>query len=636
MLRPPQPSSAPSECDVWRIPETDVFSETENAELPTATDMEHRFGDFALDTATRTLTHRGKPVAVQPRVFDLLAYLVAHAGRVVPKDELMDALWPDIHVTEASLQRAVSMARRALSVGDMESAIRNYVRHGYRFAVDEPRIELLETAQSDTGSALQDARDAASARRWLDAADRFKLAARHRDLDGADLDLWAYCLECGQRAPDAAHILALAVERHLADGRSGCAARSAAVLAKIHLERASIAVARAWIDRAAGLVPDTESCEAKPLVLWMRSRLAAFQGFPEEALELASEAFLEAEACDNEGLKALCLAYMGFYNAALGRVEEGAEQQDLAAAIALSGRADAVTGALIYCNILWTCRNFADWSRARQWSAGFETWCSGSYAETTGSCDLHRAEVTGVQDDLQTALRKIDAAIAKLAEEEAWALGEGHRIRGDVHAMIGNKDAARADYDRAYALGWDAEPGNALLLAETGHVDAALSALERSLAGSTWFHLQRRTWLNAHRAWIAARHDRHDVARAVIDELGFDPGHPTPSAPAVHALLAEAQAGLMGDNISEQTRLLLLARQLWTSAGFDFHEARLRQEIAQRLHTAGDVHGANAELAAADRIARRIGAMGLQSAAMECMTREMPSHPSENHSLSAC
>ena len=49
--------------------------------------------------------------------------------------------------------------------------------------------------------------------------------------------------------------------------------------------------------------------------------------------------------------------------------------------------------------------------------------------------------------------------------------------------MIGDLDAARADYAAAYALGWDAEPGNAILLFESGGVEAALAALDRALAG---------------------------------------------------------------------------------------------------------------------------------------------------------
>lgn len=300
---------------------------------------------------------------------------------------------------------------------------------------------------------------------------------------------------------------------------------------------------------------------------------------------------------------------------ALGLVEKGAEQQDLAAAIALSSRTDAVTGALVYCNILWTCRNLADWSRARQWSAGFETWCRASFSDTLGACDLHRAEVAAAQQDLATALANVDSALAKLGSEEPWALGEGHRTRGDIHAMIGDLDTARADYARAHAAGWDAEPGNAVLLAERGEVDAALAALDRSLASTTWYHLQRAPWLRAHRAWIAARNGHEELARAGIEGLGIEIGRAAGAAvPSLQALVAEAQAHLLAPTDPGHLRLLLLARQLWTAAGFAFHEARLRLEIAARLAAAGDAHGEAAELAAAEHVARRIGSHRLEGA----------------------
>jgi DNA-binding winged helix-turn-helix (wHTH) protein len=578
-------------------------------------EMTHRFGDFALDVEARELTYRGDPVEVQPRVFDLLAYLVAHAGRVVPKDELLDRLWPDIHVTEASLQRAVSLARRALSVGGMEGAIRNYVRHGYRFALDAPRLVLLEGVGPPQNASIEHARALAEARSWSEAAAMFSGVARGENLDGGDLDLWAFCLECDRRAPEAAHVLALAVERHLAAGRPTCAARSATMLSKIHLERSAIAVAKAWLDRAESLLPRIESCEARPLVFWMRSRLASFEGRPEEALAIATEAHAAAEACGIESLKALCLAYIGFYNIALGRVEEGAAQQDLAAAIALSGRADAITGALIYCNILWSCRNVADWSRARQWSSGFETWCSASFATSTGTCDLHRAEVTGVQADLAAALHSVGDALAKMAEEEGWALGEGYRVRGDIHAMIGDVAAARADYSEAYALGWDAEPGHAVLLSEAGEVDAALASLDRSLSGTTWFHLQRYLWVAAHKAWIAAKDGRSALAHETISRIEPEIDGAGRGMASLRALVTEARAWLADTSAEDRAQILLLARQLWMASGFEYHEARCRIEAARCLLAVCDPFGAQIELEAATRLAARIGSAKLSAMA---------------------
>ena len=76
--------------------------------------MRWRFGRYELDAGRRELRVDGALAPMQPQVFDVLCYLVAHRDRVVGKTELLDALWPDAVVTDASLQRAVSQARRAL------------------------------------------------------------------------------------------------------------------------------------------------------------------------------------------------------------------------------------------------------------------------------------------------------------------------------------------------------------------------------------------------------------------------------------------------------------------------------------------------------------------------------------------
>jgi pimeloyl-ACP methyl ester carboxylesterase len=90
------------------------------------------FGQFELDPARRELRVEGKAQSVQPQVFDLLLYLVENHERVVPKSELLEALWPDTIVTESSIQRAVSLARTAL--GERGPAlIQTFPRQGYRF-----------------------------------------------------------------------------------------------------------------------------------------------------------------------------------------------------------------------------------------------------------------------------------------------------------------------------------------------------------------------------------------------------------------------------------------------------------------------------------------------------------------------
>src|SRR6478736_3438261 len=72
----------------------------------------------------------GAEVPLAPKPFDLLCVLVRQAGPTVSKDALLDAVWPGVHVTEASLFQAIREARRA--IGDEEGRIlRSVPRRGY-------------------------------------------------------------------------------------------------------------------------------------------------------------------------------------------------------------------------------------------------------------------------------------------------------------------------------------------------------------------------------------------------------------------------------------------------------------------------------------------------------------------------
>ena len=111
------------------------------------------FGEFRLDHGEALLTRLGTPVPLPPKVLDLLSYLVSNAGRLVEKEELLKALWPDSFVEEANLTVNIAALRRALgSQPDGQPWIETVPKRGYRFlaivarpAVDLPPIAVPAT-----------------------------------------------------------------------------------------------------------------------------------------------------------------------------------------------------------------------------------------------------------------------------------------------------------------------------------------------------------------------------------------------------------------------------------------------------------------------------------------------------------
>ena len=83
----------------------------------------------------------GEPVAISDRQLDVLLVLVARAGQIVSKDELLEAGWKDVAVGDNSLEQAISSLRRLLGTGYIETV----PRRGYRFGVEVARRAARET-----------------------------------------------------------------------------------------------------------------------------------------------------------------------------------------------------------------------------------------------------------------------------------------------------------------------------------------------------------------------------------------------------------------------------------------------------------------------------------------------------------
>lgn len=110
----------------------------------------YAFGDFRMEAAKRRLLLKGEAVPLTPKVFDTLLYLVENRGKIVEKDELMQAIWPDTVVEENNLNQNISTLRRVLGENRGENRyIATIPGKGYRFIAP---VDLVSAGTGELSS----------------------------------------------------------------------------------------------------------------------------------------------------------------------------------------------------------------------------------------------------------------------------------------------------------------------------------------------------------------------------------------------------------------------------------------------------------------------------------------------------
>src|SRR5690349_19767001 len=94
----------------------------------------YRFGDFELDESLIELRCEGRVIPLQPKPLHFLLHLIAHRQRVVPRDELLGAVWAGTAVSNSVLSSALREIRRALADDVAKPRwIRTRHKLGYQF-----------------------------------------------------------------------------------------------------------------------------------------------------------------------------------------------------------------------------------------------------------------------------------------------------------------------------------------------------------------------------------------------------------------------------------------------------------------------------------------------------------------------
>ncbi len=134
--------------------------------------MNYQFGEFILDVARGCLLKAGQEVKLRPKVYETLRYLVEHPGRLIGKQELMQAVWPDTFVTDDSLVQCTLELRRALD-DRSQHLLKTVPRRGYLFAA-----EVIQPAAKPRRFPTTDSYDLAEDRR----ASSPRVARKRHDL----------------------------------------------------------------------------------------------------------------------------------------------------------------------------------------------------------------------------------------------------------------------------------------------------------------------------------------------------------------------------------------------------------------------------------------------------------------------
>src|ERR1700756_812293 len=110
------------------------------------------FLGFRLNTANQCLWRGQQRVAIPPKPYDMLRYLVENPGRLVTQDELLDKLWPEIYVNPELIRKYILDIRKTLGDRpDKPEFIETVPKRGYRFiapVVDESEAEPLDSSTS--------------------------------------------------------------------------------------------------------------------------------------------------------------------------------------------------------------------------------------------------------------------------------------------------------------------------------------------------------------------------------------------------------------------------------------------------------------------------------------------------------
>jgi class 3 adenylate cyclase len=454
-------------------------------------------------------------------------------------------------------------------------------------------------------------RDAAARGAWHDAYDR--LNATRDELGAADLERLAEAAYWTGRLEEAIELRERAYAAFVDAGAKADAARLALWISTDYFQKAALAVSSGWFARAERLLEGEEQSVAHGFLAFTRGTNRIMSGDVDTGLEDVNVALELARRHGDRNLEALARVAKGRALVLKGETREGLALLDEATAAAVSGELEPYATGFIYCCTITSCNGVGDLRRAAEWTEAAKRWCDRQdVTGFPGACRVHHASLMRLRGDWPAAEEQAVQACEELQGYDAWTTSAGFYEIGEIRRRRGDFAASEEAYAKAKEWGRDPQPGLALLRLAQGKIEAAATAIRRSVA-STQDPIGRIRRLPA-LVTIELRGGNLKAARDATEELEtladrYRLGAERTPAFEATVCAAWAEIRLAENDPAGAAAQAERAIETWRSVGAPYEVADAQVLLGRALRKQGDEDGARDELRAARATYERLGAV---------------------------